>query len=467
MTGPSGQHLFAVRGGIGLYFNRDSEEAQLQNLEDPPFGTSSIGAGDVGGSPSFGNPFQDVANRPGKSLPNKFPYTFPTPGQNIDFSQFTPYDLSTISPKYDVPYAFNLMLQVQRQIPGSQVLAIGYVGSLGRKLVRAYEADRITPAGHAAAVALCATMSVSDCQSNVASTLPLTYPQFFTESSGNFLSVGQVYTDGSSNYHSLQVSLTKQMTHGLYYQISYTYSHALDNGSSFESAGFGNSYDLVGTNWVPGFQNLSYGNSEFDSRNRFVAGYGYEIPLTAGMRDNYFMNEFMGGWHLTGVTALQSGNPVSIGDVGLNSSLYCNFPVPFYSCPDTPNTSTYNIPRRNPRQQIDGQNFWFDPSPFSPEPIGTFGNVKRNFFSGPGFNYTNMALFENFPIGHADSPRYIQLRLEAANVFNHANFAPPDGFLGDGPSFGTITSVVQPVQDAGQGDPQPGRAVQLAGKFYF
>ncbi|HTV06968.1 MAG TPA: carboxypeptidase-like regulatory domain-containing protein [Acidobacteriaceae bacterium] len=467
LTGPADSHMFSVRAGFGLYFNRDSEEAQLQNLEDPPFGTSSIGAADIPGlSPSFANPFADVAGK--GSEPNKFPYTFPTPGQTIDFSQFVPYGLSTISPKYDVPYAYNMMLQIQRQLPGNQVLSVGYIGSLGHKLVRAYEADRITPAGHAAAVALCQTMTPSACQANVASFLALNYPQWFTETSGNFGTVGQVYTDGASNYNALQVNLTKQISHGLYYILSYTYSHALDNGSSFESSGFGNDNDLVGTNWVPGFTQLSYGNSEYDARNRFVAGYGYVVPILPSWRQNYFANEFLGGWHITGITALQSGNPVSIGDVGLNSSLYCNSSsFFFYECPDNPDTSTYNVPRMNPRTLTSGANYWFDPSVFSPEPVGTFGNVKRNFFSGPGFNYTDMSLFKNFPIGGADSPRFIQLRLEGYNVFNHANFSPPDGSLADGPAFGTITSVIAPVADGGAGDPQPGRAVQLAGKIYF
>jgi hypothetical protein len=94
-------------------------------------------------------------------------------------------------------------------------------------------------------------------------------------------------------------------------------------------------------------------------------------------------------------------------------------------------------------------------------------NVKRNFLGGPGFNYTDMSLFKNFPLGGADSPRILQLRLESYNLFNHPNFAPPDGNLIDGASFGNITSVVEPVADNGEGDPQPGRAVQLAGRFYF
>jgi hypothetical protein len=104
---------------------------------------------------------------------------------------------------------------------------------------------------------------------------------------------------------------------------------------------------------------------------------------------------------------------------------------------------------------------------FSPEPPGTFGNVKRNFLRGPGFHYTGMSLFKNFPLGRADSPRIIQLRLESYNLFNHPNFAPPDGNLSDGASFGTITSLVVPTADNGEGDPQLGRAVQLAGRFHF
>jgi len=206
---------------------------------------------------------------------------------------------------------------------------------------------------------------------------------------------------------------------------------------------------------------LSYGNSEYDARHRLAAAYGYVVPLPQSWKNNYFVNEVLGGWNISGITALQSGNPVSIGYVGLNASLYCNdASFSFYSCPDTPVTSTFNIHVKNPRA---AGHYWFDPSVFSPEPLGTFGNVKRNFFHGPGFNYTNMAVFKNFPLGHADSPRYIQLRLESFNTFNHANFAGPDGNFTDGPLFGQITSVIQP----GSGDPQPGRAVQLAAKIYF
>ena len=107
---------------------------------------------------------------------------------------------------------------------------------------------------------------------------------------------------------------------------------------------------------------------------------------------------------------------------------------------------------------------WMNTSVFSQEVPGYFGNVKRGILHGPGYNYTNMDLLKNFYLNSARN-LYVQLRLEAYNVFNHPNFASPDGNFSDGPNnFGVINSVKQPGIN---GDPQPGRTVQLAGKFYF
>jgi hypothetical protein len=461
IVGTPGAHEFSLRGGFGVYFNRDAEEAQLQNLEDPPTGLSSFGAADVGGSPSFANPFQDVANRPGLSEPNKFPFTPPPPGSPVDFTQFEPLDLSSISPNYTVPYTYNFNLNVQRALPSDMLLQIAYVGSLGRKLPRAYEADHVTAAGHAACVADPTCLH----DPNNANYFSLAYPQYFVQPGVNiygiphYASVGRPYTDGASSYNSLQVQLIKQATHNLYFSVAYTYSHSLDNASGLESSGFNG----LGTNWVPGFQYLSYGDSDYDARQRIVFLYNYGIPLFHSWNDHVVLREALGGWHITGITALQTGFPIPMYESGTNSSLYCNgYGVTYYSCPDVPETSTFNIPTMNPRK---AGNYWFNPAPFSPEPLGTFGNVKRNFLHGPGYNYTDLSLYKDFPLGPRGTSRIVQLRVESYNVFNHANFALPDGNFSDGPQFGQITSVIQP-SNAG-GDPQPGRVVQLAGKFYF
>jgi hypothetical protein len=76
-----------------------------------------------------------------------------------------------------------------------------------------------------------------------------------------------------------------------------------------------------------------------------------------------------------------------------------------------------------------------------------------------------MELYKNFPL--KKESQYIQIRLESYNVFNHANFAEPDGNFNDS-TFGQTLNVIQPSSFGGQAtDPQPGRATQLAGKFYF
>lgn len=480
MTGESGEHLLVLRGGFGLYWNRGQAEGTQENSSDPPFSLTSQGAAALGGSPSFANPYHDIANTPGASYAtNPFPYAVPHPGQNVNFSSLFLLDMDNTSATFDVPYTYNYNLNVQRTLPSNMVMTIGYVGSLGRKLMRAFEGDQITPAGHAACLSGTGTGAPITLGGNTFSCVQLAgsqslyfpgnklqpgvvpgsqIPGVFQNGLPYYLSIGNMHTDGSSSYNSLQVFLEKQTTHGLYFTLAYTYSHGLDNASSLE----GSAANGLGTNWVPGFQYLSYGDSDYDARHRLVGLYNYEIPLLHGMNQNKIVRYAFGSWHITGISAIQTGFPVTIYDAGVYNSLYCD-QFSFISCPDVPNTSTFHIRSKNPRR---AGHYWFNPAHFSQETIGTFGNVKRNFFHGPGFNYSNFEIYKNLPMGGPDSRRYFEVRLETYNAFNHANFAGPNGNFGAGsPVFGSINSVVQPVNPSG--DPQPGRAVQLGGKFYF
>jgi hypothetical protein len=468
LVGNSGGHGLSVRGGVGLYFNRDQEEEALQNLSSPPFLFASRGAADLGGSPSLQDPFSDVAGRSGLSETNPFPYQRPQAGATLDWADnYAELDLSQPSTQYLPPYAYNFNLNVQKSLGSKMVAQVGYVGSLGRKLARTYEGDPITPQGHTACLA----------DPTCTGLLPLThllYPQYTaqpaTTSSGIpwYLSVAQQASTGSSSYHSLQLSLQQQFSHGLYFTLSYTYSHALDDYSGYESSYGNGTPNGVGflngraINFTPGFEHLNYGNSDYDARQRFVALYIYELPVLAAIRDNFMLNEILGKWHVSGTTTLQTGFPVSISEAGAFRSGWCD-EFTYYGCADNPSTSSFNIKKLDPRAP--GHQY-FDSSTFSPEPLGTFGNVGRNFFNGPGYNYTNLQIYKDFPLVK-DGKTYIQLRLESYNVFNHTNFAQPDGNFGDS-TFGQIESVIQPGSfGVAAGDPQPGRATQLAAKIYF
>ena len=120
--------------------------------------------------------------------------------------------------------------------------------------------------------------------------LSIDFPQYFTQPAmvpgsagggafGNgipwFISVGQQHTDGASNYNSFQASLTKGTTHGLYFTLAYTYSHALDNASGYESSGT----KVVASPIFLAFEYLNYGDSDYDARHRLATSYNYEVPI--------------------------------------------------------------------------------------------------------------------------------------------------------------------------------------------
>jgi hypothetical protein len=468
LIGEPGAHKLSVRAGFGMYFNRDQEEGQLQNLGDTPNFRNSFGAADFGGSPGFVNPFADVAGNGSEASP--FPYSPPKAGAALDWANYVEQDTSAIDPKYTVPYIYNWNLNVQRQLTKSMILQIGYVGSVGHKLATAHEADTITPSGHATCLA------DPTCTASLPA-LHLEYPQLFVQptvfdGAPAYLSIGELSTTAGSNYNGLQVSLNKNLSHGLFATVAYTYGHGLDNASGLESSGFNG----PGTNFFPGYTHLSYGSSDYDARQRIVAAYDYGVPLLTAMNEQPVVKEILGSWHVAGFTVLQSGFPVTITDFGTFNSGYCD-EFSYYACPDVPNTSSFKISKQSIRSnyQQTGIGTYLNTSPFYQEGAtptsngaivnpGTFGNVGRGLVHGPGFNYTDLSLYKNIPLG-GEGARSLQIMLQAANVFNHANFAQPDGNFTDGAFFGTVSAVRSSADY--NGDPYGGRTAQLVAKIRF
>ncbi len=458
---PGSDAKTSVRGGFGIYFNRSEEELSLQNLGAVPFSITSHGAGGSGAanaSPSFANPYTDIAT--GQTTANPFPFTPATKGSPVNFSPYEPLTINVINPNFTSPYAMNFNLNVQRQLPGNLILQIGYVGAQGRHLELTYEGNPISPAGTAACAADPTCIQDRSTQHN-------TYPSHALYAPGNiFASVGTQATVGVSSYNSMQVSLRKTLSHGLSFLASYTWSHSIDDTSGFENSGFGSRandpYNFA----------LSRGDSAFDARQRLVISYDYEVPHLSRYWNNVLTRTTLDGWHLAGITTLQTGFPINIADTAYRS-LQCDS-YSYYGCWDTAN---YVSPNQilNPRNSSLTNNtkagsstsnnyYYFNPNTFAVEPIGTLGNSGRNSFHGPGQNNTDMTLSKRVYVTH-DEKRYIDLRLEAYNVFNHTQFqiqSTTISFSGTGvngdinsSNFGRVLSAL------------PGRTVQLGAKFYF
>ena len=96
----------------------------------------------------------------------------------------------------------------------------------------------------------------------------------------------------------------------------------------------------------------------------------------------------------------------------------------------------------------------FNTSLFAPETLGQLGNAARRFFYGPGIENFDMQISKTVRLTESKS---LDIRVEAFNVFNHAQFYGPsavDGEIND-PNFGRVVSAAAP------------RLVQLAVKFHF
>jgi hypothetical protein len=459
---------FVIRGGWGIYYDNSEEELTLQNLIAPPFALIDAGVGDIGYSPSFAAPFTSVNPTPvcvancgnsptsenppvvagAGSIPNKYPFTPPKPGQAVDFSFFYPMSLNVTEPNFNVPYVMNMNLTTQYQLTPTTVITVGYVGSLGRKLEGVVEGNPYNVQSYLNACDPANTGNFT-AQANSEACISgrtfgfYNYPNIGVYGSliptNEFGSVGTQSTFLTSNYNSLQVSVQKAMSHGLYIRGAYTYGHALDYGSSFE-----NSQGLID----PFNYALAYGDSQYDARQRLVIQYQYNIP---NWSFGVLPSRLTKGWGFSGITTFQTGFPIQLSESDYRS-YGCSAAITFYGCWDRPQVTGTPVQNfSNPRTSTN--HLWFNTNGYARENYGTVGNAGRNVpFHGPGINDFDMSFWKDTAIVEDVT---LQLRLDMFNVWNHANFANPSGNV----VSSTFGQVLNTTGNA--------RILQLSAHLYF
>jgi len=128
-----------------------------------------------------------------------------------------------------------------------------------------------------------------------------------------------------SSYNALQATLRHHMSHGLQFDVNYTFSKSLDISSDAERVGPGSNGSFLGLNnniinaWNP---NAQKGVSSFDVTHQVNANWVYELPIGRGQRfvhgSNRLLDAAIGGWQMTGVFRITSGFPVTV-DNGTSS----------------------------------------------------------------------------------------------------------------------------------------------------
>ncbi len=398
---PFGDGKTAVRGGYGLYYDRSLDGIWEQNqFANPPFINNVYLSKATGWAGSFDQPGAPSA-------------------------LYSPYNLhSTGTPDFLTPYSQNWNLSVQRQIANNTRLEVAYVGNKGTHLLGIEDLNQVPLSTRIANP----TASVNALRPYV-----------------GFGDISTIATRFDSAYHSLQVSLNRQVSKGLNVGVAYTWSKVLTDSSSDRSNAPYDTYNLA----------MEKGVASFNRPQVLVFNYIYDLPFFSSQQG--LVGHALGGWEVSGITTMEGGLPVSVGQRfdPFNSSRWkasaCNgqcFPggIGIDPSPVSPRPDVSGDPNNGPQTSTE----WFNTGAFT-NAIGHFGNSGRYTVQGPGMINWDFSLIKNVQVSERVST---QIRGEFFNVFNHVNYNNPSATLGYG-SFGHIYSDYSP------------RTVQLGIKVIF
>jgi len=275
---------------------------------------------------------------------------------------------------------------------------------------------------------------------------------------------GNIYVDtfgGSSNFNSLQISATRRVTQAQF-GITYTWSKALGTTSDINTVA-----NPLNT------RKADYGWLTFDRTQSMVANFMYSLPRVArgSFLDNRAGHLVLNGWEVSGIVTMNSGAPVNVsysvsgvGSTTLNEEITGD---PTWA----PRIVVTGNPNLSPGDRTISR--FINTSVFLPATRGSTGmDSGNNFIRGPGINDWDVSVFKNIPYWKGER-RYLQLRVEMYNAFNHTQFSAfnssitfnaagqitnlPTAFGGGGGTygFGAMTTA------------RTARVIQLAAKFYF
>jgi hypothetical protein len=420
LAGAAGQT--SIRLGYGLFYTAYEGLSAGIMSANPPYGYTYTSAA----PPLFESPFTVAAT--GVNAGQRFPLqkvaygaSSSHPNTSVNWSQFEPLvGIPAVDPADVTPYAEHWMASVERQFGASTLATLSYVGTASHHLLVLEEANPADPA-------LCLSLG-SACG-------PFNEQAARTRFGPAFGSVELQRTIANASYNSLEATLVHR-SHGMDLLASYTFSKSID-----QSSGLPEPVNPVNPS-------LSRSLSAFDLRHNLVTSFHYELPAPNTTGPLHAMSS---GWSVAGIARFTSGLPVTLFNNN-DTSLLGTIPNGINNNGvDTPSWSGRSLSlRTNPR----GGAAVFDASELTLPALGTMGNARRRFFSGPGMENVDATLSRSF---HLSDTRIFEIRAEAFNLANHAQFfgaAAVEGNISSG-SFGQAVSAMAP------------RLAQLALRYRF
>jgi carboxypeptidase family protein len=406
---PFGNNKTVIRGGFGRFIM-----TPMEGLLSAGFAVHSVDQGKYN---------QTIVNgRPQFAFPYAFPSNLAVAGSQ-DFKQ-------AFALHYQDPAFYQWNLTVERDLGYSTGLQMSYIGSAGTNLVLNGNTGQVpvNTIGYAAAQAFAP------------------YPLW--------AEIETVQNGGVSHYNALNIAVLRRFSHGVQFQSSYTFSRNLSDAQGYDPTSFtGEDGGLSENLNVP---RLDYGNVAYTRRHRFLTTGLYQLPF--GKNHAYFastnpvVDQLISGWELSGVIMLQSG-PFLTATVPNADPAGVGFPQLIGS--GRPDRVAGVAMRTGARSKT---GVWLQSAAFAvpANNIGRFGTSSVGSIPGIGTEVVSASLMKNVQIKEGMVFRF---GTQAANIFNHVNYAQPNTSLTTSP-FGTVSSV-QTAEGAGP------RAFQMVGIFTF
>jgi len=429
------------------------------------------------------------------------------------------FNSATVDTGLKTPYNINFNFGVQRQMPWNMVLKANYVGHLGRRLLGQADVNQVLDfpdntgesnqtlaqamGGLTKQLRAGATAATVQPEPWFEDVMGSGYTVFLVNTWGPFayrgdfgdtvqymadtgappnvgsaaqFSENSFYTNqGFSTYHGLLVTLNKNLSHGISFDLNYTYSHSIDNTSAFANSqgdtgigGIGLICDIVRPRECRS-------RSDFDIRHYITTDATYQLPF--GRKRMFantvptWVNEIIGQWDISGLAGWHTGVPWSTVSNAFVASYSNDAPGILVGNPANVATHVTKLPGG-------GVNIFADENPNTKNyqaansfagPIG-FQIGPRNELQGPKFFNADLGLQKTFPI--IGEGFHATFRADAFNALNHPNFELPANNVYNGydqaditepKSFGVISSTVEQPGNLNNG----ARVLQLSLRLEF
>ena len=468
---PLANDRFVLRAGYGLFYDLQNQWYGLTTYDNIStyIGASAFYPTSTGFTSTAPNPLDTLW------LPSTLDYSFFGVGSG-GFPYWIPYPQINW-PGNRSPYNQQWTLGGQYALTQNLLLDVSYIGShsLRQPGYWYYNAATMTAVDDPCNKYRVVDEASAACQADP-NFVPALERNRFPNISTHAYSVANLF---SGNYNSLQVRLNQRLSHGLLYQLNYTWSRTFDNVSAINNIPTG-SLTLQNNNCFA----CDRSPASFDQPSRFVASGSYELPVGRGRRWSLGpANWIVGGWNFSGIYTVASGIPETLfdglgdyGQDGVRADLRRPNQVGDPKAPLTSLDPTV-YQQANFRSNVF---HWFNPAAYAIGPGNQYGDVGRNSIRQPYFMRGDITLSKIFPITESKNFEY---RLEIFNVFSlwHSNInGGPNGGGGIqgniqaatfgslvGYNYGSDGNLLPESQQSGLRQLWNPRIIQMTAKFTF